>query len=408
MPFASKKYNKRLRSIKKGVIAKFKKGKPGSWRNRDFEDLSFEVRKATRVLISAATLKRIFGKNKTSESYFPQESTLEALESYAGEHIPKTIKIKKWVLSGVLVSVFFIGFILFMLLRIPSDKNSNFFADLSVDKVEGNTPATAFFNLNIPASEASVFISFGDGHPDQIVPEGVKSLSHVYNYPGLFDVILKRNGEVCSDTLNVLVPTEGWQALAHYFQQDYTDRLYPVPLSLAVGADGFHPTGRDLASIGIDTTQIVVLRLDNFRRTASNGDNFLLKTRLKNSRYWPAIRCYSAFITVVGEKGLINLKFTNEGCSGFGEFVLGETTGRGSDSDLSGLSMDIKEWNDIEVENSNKALAVKVADETVFRHSYEQSIGNIVGVSLQFHGSGYVDYFELSDENLNPLFTTDF
>ena len=65
MVFASNKYRERLKSIKKGVVRQFKKGKPEHWRNRDFEDLSFEVRKATKVLISAATLKRIFGKNKT-------------------------------------------------------------------------------------------------------------------------------------------------------------------------------------------------------------------------------------------------------------------------------------------------------------------------------------------------------
>lgn len=405
---ASDKYKKRLKSLKKGIVLKFGKGSPKMWRNRDFEDLSFEIRKATKVLISAATLKRIFGKNKTSETYYPQESTLEALEVYAGDFLSTDIHLKKKLLSGISIVGVFIVFILLFVFNYKKTDETKLQATVVLTKIEGHTPSTAFFNLDIPLSKDPISISFGDGNPDRILSEETSSFSHVYNYPGLFDVLIKKQEQSISDTLKVLVPTSDWQALAHYYQQESSERYYPVPLELAVGENGFHPSGKDLSSIGIDTTQIIVTRLDNFKQTNSIGDNFQLRTRLKNTRYWPAIRCYSAYVNVVGEKGLITLKFTNEGCSGFGEFVLSEKSGKGSNSDLTGLTLNMKEWNDIEIRNQDKLVTVDVAKQTVFEEKYFNSIGKIVGVSLQFHGSGYVDYFELLDGNNAPLFTKNF
>lgn len=406
MILVSNKYKKRLNSIKNRVVKQFAKGNSSKWRNRDFEDLSFEINKASKVLISAATLKRIFGKNKTSDSYYPQETTLEAMEKFASLGVKKRNyyfpPIQKKHLWLLLIPIFLLAIILFKSKDSTTGKITN--AKIKVNKIDGNSPATVFFSYNLPEIKDSIFISFGDGYPLHLLSFNENAISHVYNYPGVFNVSLQTGEQIISDTVKVLVPTNGWQALASYYQQNYRQRFYPIPLELARGLEGFHPSCSNLSSIGMDTTQIVVLRLDNFKASHKNGDSFTLKTRIKNANYWPAIRCYSGFIKVIGENGSIIFKLTNKGCSGYGQFSLSEKSVHGSTADLSSLSLNMKSWNNVEINNVLKNVSLKINEQTVFQESYNKSIGNIVGVSLQFHGSGYVDYFELLDKNNEAIF----
>lgn len=406
MGLITNSYKKRLNRIKKGVVRKFNQGKPAKWRNRNFEDLSFEINKATKVLISAATLKRIFGKNKTSQSYYPQESTLDAMEQYSGSIHPVAFGTRKWIAISIPALVVLTGLII--LFSTKNDKTTTIHGALKLVKIEGATPTTAFLSYQIPKTNDTFFISYGDDYPPKALSSTSGSISHVYNFPGLFSATIQTKKRIISDTLKILVPTNGWQALASYYQHAYNDRYYPIPMSLSLDENGFHCTRKNLANIGIDTTKIIQLRLDNFQRTNASGDNFTLKTRLKNSNYWPAVRCYSAYIKVFGENGAIIIKFTNKGCSGFGEFTLSEKSGHGTTNDLSGLALDIKNWNNIQINNTDKKVQVLVNTAVVFQENYSKPIGKVVGVSLQFHGSGYVDYFKMYDQEDKAVFTTNF
>ena len=101
-------------------------------------------------------------------------------------------------------------------------------------------------------------------------------------------------------------------------------------------------------------------------------------------------------------------KVTNEGCSGNAEYVLSEKHALGTGTDLTALTLNIKDWNTVQITNKDKNVSVMINEEPVFQNNYSSSIGNIVGVSLQFHGSGYVDFFELYDKDLKPVFSIDF
>lgn len=403
MAIFDNKYRKELNQTQKAVIKKFNRGGPSEWRNRDFEDLSFEIKKSTRILISAATLKRIFGKNKTSDSYFPQQTTIDALKNYSGYEEKRTAPIKWWWLLFLLPVV-----IIFLFRNKTKNNDTPVSGTIELFKIEGSNPATAFFNLSFPESNDSVFIRFGDDYPPQYLLPNQKSITHFYGRPGLFHAFLQTRQQIISDTVNVLIETNDWQALAAYYHQEFNDRYYPIPLIMASGPHGFHPTKKTLFSVGMDTTRIVVLHLENFRRTGANADSFALKTRLKNVSFWPAIRCYSVYVDVLGSKNKIRFKLTNEGCSSFGEFVLSEKKGTGRTGDLSEFTIDIKKWTDVEIKNENRNVKVKINSNEVFDETYTQPLGEIVGVSLQFHGSGYVDYFELFDKNNQPVFEKHF
>src|SRR3990170_5575358 len=63
-----------------------KYGKPliSTWTNGDYIRLSSILSHKTNVQISPSTLKRIFGKLKTTERYYPQKATRDALADFAG------------------------------------------------------------------------------------------------------------------------------------------------------------------------------------------------------------------------------------------------------------------------------------------------------------------------------------
>lgn len=411
MFYVKNKLKKRLSNVKKGVISTFGKGKPEYWKNREFENLSFQIKIASRILISPATLKRIFGKQKTSETYYPQESTLDALERYVRVKNPvkKNILFRtRTLIYSCIIILFVIASILFLNQRNNDNNTEPLKAELILSKIDGTNPATAFFSYQLPESNDSIFITFGDNSEPVYLPPQSSTISHYYRYPGNFEVTIKSKGNIISDRLSVYIKTTGWKALASYYEQDYSERFFPVPIPENSNTEGFHPTKLSLANIGIDTTQIVVLRLDNFKSTNTNGDSFTLRTRLKNISYWPAIRCYSVFIRITGENANISFRLTNQGCSQFGELILGEKIIYGTHADLTGFTMNTSEWMEVVVKNNTKNVSIQINQSEIFNGKYEKTIGEILGVSLQFHGSGYINYYTLLDDHNRIIFNKTF
>lgn len=68
----------------KKVAVKVGKKDISEWKNSDFIKLSELLHDQTKVTLSDHTLKRIFGKLKTSTRYFPQKATRDALAQFIG------------------------------------------------------------------------------------------------------------------------------------------------------------------------------------------------------------------------------------------------------------------------------------------------------------------------------------
>ncbi|WP_430933369.1 hypothetical protein [Saccharicrinis sp. 156] len=402
------------RQILKQVEKKFNRGRGVNWKNRDFEDLSFSVHQQTKVLISVATLKRIFGKVKTDANYSPQESTLEALANYTEFDFttnPKKSSVKYiWYLVPLLIIV--IGF--FYTISFDNNKtlikNSPIQATIQLVKTEGNCPTTAYFDLEIQETQDSVFIDFGDNSEFHQVNHQ-KAISHFYAYPGQFEAKLRSRGEVIARSDKILVKTNGWQAFTYYYFGDYNaetrKRYYPVPLEKAVKSNVFHVSPKTISSLGIDTTEIISVRLDNYKKTGINGDLFTYKARLKTSSFWPAVRCYSTYVVVVGTSGEISFKFVGEGCSTYSSYGISEIKRTGLEEDLSSLVVNRNEWFDVEITNQSKNVQLLVNNKEVFAGEYKNSIGEIVGTTVEFHGSGSVDHVKLFVEE-ECVFDKDF
>jgi hypothetical protein len=82
---------------------------------------------------------------------------------------------------------------------------------------------------------------------------------------------------------------------------------------------------------------------------------------------------------------------------------LSEKTINTNDEDLSNFVFDISEWQNIRLENKNKHIALFINNVKRFTNSYNKGLGEIVGVSVIFHGSGYIKDYLLTDSK-NTVF----
>ncbi len=421
----------RLEALLQQVEIRFNRGSSSSWKNRDFEDLNFEIYKSTKVTISALTLKRIFGKIKTSDDYFPQKATQKALQHYAGtettrsnsstkketivETQPLSTSQKVYPLKkhsskmgrlGIALSL--VGVLLFFLFVKPIIWDNQLPGNgvITLLTTEGFNPKTAQFSYTTPNDRDSFGISFDESYKNVYVPNGKSQrASYYFQYPGLYWVKMMHNERVVSDTIPIYVATKGWQALGYYFDQKYTERYFPINITRCTKSGIFHPTKRDLYCSGMDTGKIAVVRFDNFTPTKASGDDFTIDTQLKNPDEWSGIRCNSIYLYVVGRLGVIRLRFTNPGCSYWIDYQLSEKMIQNKNSDMSGFTFDLSNWQNLRIENRNKQVQLFVNNKQRFVDSYTKSIGEIVGVTILFHGNGYIKSYQLTDKNQQPIFT---
>jgi len=425
----------RFEALLKQIEIKFGRGSSAEWKNRDFEDLNFEINKKTKITISALTLKRIFGKIKTEEDYLPQKATLKALEQYANfepkksitatekeeeettdvintlQEIepafePKTALNAKLKIAGIaVVSFFIIMGVYFLINQQKAYSNQSKSGTIELIKAEGSNPKTAFFEYTTPNASDSFFIWFDEAYKPLHIANGKLKTTYYFQYPGLYKVRMMTREQSVSDTIPVFVETNGWQALGYYFDQEYNKRYYPIKIDKTVHDSVFHPTKKDLYLSGMDTAKITVLRFDNFRSTGVNGDNFTLETTLKNPDEWTGVRCNSIFLYVEGKNGTIRFRFANPGCSYWIDYEISEKKINNQNEDLSTFTFDLSEWQEFKIENKNKNIDISINNKKRFSDNYNKSIGEIIGVTVLFHGNGYVKKYLLMDKQKNIIFT---
>lgn len=419
--------NNRFNNILHEIEVKFGRGSSKNWINRDFEDLSFQIRLSTKFNISTLTLKRIFGKIKTPEDYLPQKATQQALELYAGlttkSQLQKSIitdlkpeaevvteitmnnpKKKFRTLLYVAISVMFISGLFFIFVP-KSTENETLNGSLKLIKTEGENPKTAYFEYSTPNATDSFKILFDNEYPPIYVPNGKsQKTTYFFQYPGLFKVRMVNKNKVISDTIPVFVASNGWQALGYYFDQKYSERYFPINFEKCCSSGVFHPTKQLLSATSLDTTKIAVIRLDNFRKTGKKGDSFTLETTLKNPEQWSGIRCNSIYLYIQGTEGTIRFRFANPGCSYWIDYILSEKYISNKDTDLSTFTFDLNDWQQFRFENRNKKVELFINNSRRFSDTYQKSIGEIVGVTVLFHGNGYIKNYLLKDSSGNELF----
>ncbi len=393
--------NSLLQDIKEKIEKNFEKGELQEWKNKDYEELSFQILQKTNILISSSTLKRIFGKRKTNERYTPQEATLNALKEYANSLSASANEVqdngslkKRWVASAILIAVS----VLITFYITKRDSLDSVTATVHLERIEGKNTASAFFKLSLPhTGNDNLQIYFGDFSDTVSVSSGTKSIAHYYKLPGIFYPRVIYDGKTINVPEPVIVRTEGWIALGTYPRMKLNNTVFPIPSELLQKPQGYlYASTSDISKCGVDTTELVQTRYYNYQDFGIDGDNFSLKLKVKNTQFWPKVQCNNVIIIVKGRNGVIQQFFPKPGCSFWIESIFSEVRKNGRQHDLTALCYDLSDWTEIKIESRDKQIAFYFNDKPAYTDSYKENLGEIIGIEVHFYGTGYLDNFHLS------------
>jgi len=391
-----------LVEIVKSCELKFNRGDSAQWKNIDFSDLSREVQKSTKVNISTSTLKRIFGKVAVDHFYVPQQATIEALQKYADiKDQPETLRgdpllaqkpSKKDRLIVTISIIIAFGIITslcwFYLIRTDVP------ARIILKETEGSLPATAFFELQVPAQKDSLFLSFGDKSKLLLLKPNDKKKMHTYLLPGVFNADIRTGHKKLAST-TVYVRSDKWIGLGFRDDNVLSSNYYEFPATKTGSDSLFHISNKQLAHVGLDTTNVFNTRLCNFSPFNQSADDFVLDATFRNSTPENGVYCGGTQFQVTGLDNLIRFKVVNSGCSLYARAALSEQRLNGSKINLSTLVTDLRKWNTVKLVNRHKQVTLYLNGKQVYTGTYKKTLGEVRGVFLEFDGNGYVKNLDL-------------
>ncbi|MFT7033795.1 MAG: hypothetical protein ACJA2S_002303 [Cyclobacteriaceae bacterium] len=389
-------------------------GAPKGWTNSSFIEFGNEVKRASGVRISADTLKRIFGKVKTAEQYNPQLATKDALSVFLAYESWSDFKLKNklpqdevlvvpssspeviditpknrflWLVPLVVFSVLIFLFIFKPTVNPPPIDYSFFPFSIKGKYLEGNAYHTAIFDYcvkSIPTD--SIFLSFGDVTRKQLLKKDNKTISHYYRGPGKYEVKLFAEQQVLYDT-TVYLRTDDWEAYTFFSKGDVQEYLpiydFQDSISEVMSVNANVPKIK-----GIDTTQMYWIQYCNYQKYGQNGDNFVLETEVMNNQEIISARCNHVKIDITGENSSISIYFLREGCSKWVKLQFGDVYLNGETQDLSAFGKDFLDFQKVTIRNENKKVRVFYNETLLIEQPYQNSLGEIVGISYTFSGVG--------------------
>ncbi|HTL08698.1 MAG TPA: hypothetical protein VL307_10590, partial [Chitinophagaceae bacterium] len=418
----------------------------------DYLRLSGKLLRQTSVTLSASTLKRIFGKLKTPERYYPQKATRDALAVYAGykswddltvHHRPveedlstrlhqpavaeaapsmanaapeaafiatKNKRNGRWQKKALLalLCMVVLAALVFWLKGPASNRPARANILFSCINPDGQTPHTANFQLQVQQETdetRQLLIDFGDGRAIEPVA-GRKNFSHYYETPGRYLCVIK-SGTTALDTAVVYLKTKGWMATGNMPKD--TTRVYPIE-----GADSSASSKTLVASIqqiaqaGIDTSNTFFVRFDNIVPSSINADNFEFATDVITSAQRPGVRCSQVDITIYGERYKHVFRVIKPGCEQWLDLQLAEKSRKNLAPDLSFLDADLSKGGKVKLKVVDKNATIYINDKIVFSGGYTQPLHKVYGVSIMFSGVGAIRSFYLKDNNTSENFPGSF
>ncbi len=442
------------------VEEKLQWGKHKTWTNKDFNALSEQVSRVSRIYISPDTLKRVFGKIKTYHTYNPQTATRDALAIFLGYQnwidfkqqsiLPRSVPAgipAKLTTAGSTVPessltqpqtsppgnghsgkaagagstrgwFAFLGVSFGLLLvagylltsekkavpEVPKMAHAGDFV-FKGHHTKGYAPFTATFHYDITRLPAdSVFIHLGQKDKFYL-PKEKKVFTHTYLTPDWHEVKLVAGGKVLS-RMHVHVLSRGWEGSTHSDQG-----LRPIGKEgegISMRGGVLQASLQQIQEGEVDTNRIFYSNLHNFRDFGVDGDNMQFEVRFRSHASERSIRCYVATLSLIGEKRSIRTVFTNPGCNAWMNQLFGEVNRRGKYYDLSAFAQPIADWHTVRIQSVNRRVTVFFDHKPVYRVSYTQPVGKLKGITCTFTDRGSVDFVRLSDASGQLVYDEEF
>ncbi len=399
------------------------------WRVSDYNRLSSQLGKQTKVYLSVNTLKRLFGQLKTPQRYFPQKATRDALAQFIGyrdwqefelvnsvqpieakpepliaqpeeEIAPKAPKKnrRKYIYAGIVAFLLLVligGFFILKSVQPASD------TELICENPFGNVPHTAVFKLKskLPHIGNEEFkIDFMD-EALQTPISGKKEIAKFFRNPGVVYATLLYHDKPI-DTISVYMQTKGWVANSG----NDTSRAFPIAGLKALNPKNIYVSKEQLDSAGLATNKPFLVGFSNIKPSNISGDNFSFTCRVFSEQSRPGTQCVETTVIILGEKHRHLLTLNRSNCVAFSQYKFSETRVVGAEQFLGALAFDPTNGGDIEIRVVNKKASVMLNGKKVLATSYKKSIGKVMGIKILFSGIGKAVSPRLQDLSTKEVF----
>jgi len=403
------------------VAFKFGNGEIEGWKNSDYIQLSAQLRRSTKVHISENTLKRIFGKLKTNERYYPQKATRDALASFIGfrdwqefETIQNVTPISSPVMDSsapfpattvpksinrfLLMGIVSMALVLTVIWRWWPADTIHSFASLQCLNPNGHSPHSAIFKLLPIGKESLALADYSIQFDDW---KGSRSrfrdstLTHYYELPGVYFPVLLYKEKIV-DQARIYLETKGWEVTAQI--QGDTTRVYPILLPENRNMD-IPPSieGRQIFAAGVDTLRTFYTNYAHIQRSDISADNMSIQAHITTSKERAGVRCSQVDITIYGEDGKHYLSLMKPECTAWSSYKFSEKTKSGRSGDLRALGHDLSQGGLVKITIIDKHVSVYINEKRVFDLKYEKPIGKIYGINFMFSGIGEFADFRMEN-----------
>jgi len=389
------------------------------WTNEDFENLSENIFDKTSVRLSVSTLKRIWGKVRYESS--PNTATLNALAAYLGyenwrsfqQKNPLTEEVvkeavafdkrglieqrmdapRKKRISVPMVSVAVLSIICVALISIFGGRKSDIRTGppnvvFETREVSDDLPNSVVFNYDASGYHSdSVYLQQSwDQTRREKLDTGGRQHTSIYYYPGYFRAKLIVDGQIKKQS-GVFIKTKGWKGIIE---------RNPMPIYLdtaAIKGKGFmgisKATLREEVGSPVFTNTWVsfsnVRQFDNIDAAA-----FSFETTLRNTSTVTESLCRKVSIDIMGTKSPIIIPLSAKGCISELNLMNGTRLIMGKQTDLSAFGCDIGNFQHLKCTVENKRLKIWLNDKLILEVAQTETIGDVVGVSIAFEGTGEI------------------
>lgn len=406
---------------------KLKWGTAKEWSDAQFKKLSELVLQTTHVSISTPTLKRLFGKVKTSAVYNPQYETKNALAQYLSykdwEHFkqenetrilsvnrppennnePNTYLKKKskvfWI--GLITLTLTFGSFWFFkpsLQFIKGADEINFQGKF----LKGNVPLTVLFTYNVSGAKTDSNYISSHGNTFKHLQKQRNTISEWFEYAGYYRVNLLVDN-VVKKHLMVHAFSKGWESVLTHGERN---QYFHLPKD--INEDGILRTEwKEISISSLDSIHNYWVLHQNVKEFNGGGEDFILEARMKNNSIDVGI-CNDEVIAIQFEHGFIRLHFVQPGCAIWVNTIISELKFNGENYDLSNFAFDLTQWHKIKIESLSKNVSVYMNDRVLFSNSYTTTLGQMKGISIETMGNGSTDKILIKDSHENVILDNDF
>ena len=397
-------------------------GDSTSWTTQDFEELSDRIHEKTGRMISATTLKRIWGRvayeSKPSRhsldtlarflEYPSWRTFTQAVEpaqqvsnqrSLEFKHQQRKVSNKSTFVFGFFMLIIGAGIVLWLGSRnVPGDvqifpETENIL--FKSRPLAQGLPNTVVFDYDLSGIRADSFFIQQSWDPTRRVRISPDKRNHaaIYYYPGYFDAKLVANNTILKEH-PVHVKTEGWMAIV---RKD----SFPVYVpATAMEADGILAVQSAwLRSNGFDVEKAPYdLRYYNVRNFGSlYVDNFSMDAVVKHTEKFAA-PCQGGQVLIRARYGIVRFPFNTPGCVGTMHVTAGDVFQRSEEHDMSALGADYNNWQAVKLIVQDGNVRIKIGTNPFYSLSYSNTLGELVGIWFLFDGIGAVDLVKLYDD----------